>query len=879
MSADNVPDRRSGIRRNADDVEPEHYDWEAVDDGEQTLEDRLSSQHGLVLEAIPDWYVGMIHPAVAADPRSPAKPDRPHAEIYGHGDGVAQSVRDFTFDADAMVQSRLIVRWNDGYVLVPSSYVRVFEDETSLIRVDLLCWCGTTFTEDLGFIMSLYCSMEHVTPPYEYPCQRCGRPMLEGMPWYGTASMFCSTRCKRARDGVSLVAMREIYDDMCDVCGELVDDATAALFMVEPLNEWNADRIGLYRLAHRECLGGRQEAPHLDHLGREPLPNIARTGALERINQSQGEFYVAQSDKDYALIAQLLRKALPDVLPAMEEMSVDFGRVYIANFPLTGACIAAAALYPDPTADAHFDEIAASPLSEGAIAPGAVVELRSAMMGIGTALNAIAPRSLDRKALRSAAKVSDGRLFARALDYLIKAGRVFPTADGYSMTPDVESFEKPRPKEVQSDRAPVEPTLVNLARMSRVLGTDTYSFPHWQDDDPPVPTRTATVTEWSRTDQAQRPPGKAAIGVTASTTWLFTYSYSPSKTKIHSATIVGRDGVTLRRIDLSAKPRHWVARPDRQWITILDDDLTVWAYRADGELLDSVSLRAVPEVSAILRDPDANLWKFRCADFDLNSKTLVVTFDDAVWCLDTNGEIAWSWRMPQKPYPSGAWKADSTPEPVRRIAVDLGLRSDLTAREAAALLHEAQARAVSDAKGMGGTVARRSQVSRVADFLGELTPDRIEAAEFVDDRVIVSTSYGLNAEIERSGEIGRLWNTRSSFHPLGRIDGAVLGFTHGHFLKVADTALVRSEDRSPVKLESTPAPGADPTSVLMTAIGDPLAGAGWVATIADRTLTVASQDDWSSTAYELPSAPRAVVVLSGALRIHTNTQHALIPLP
>jgi len=119
MSADNVPDRRSGIRRNADDVEPEHYDWEAVDDGEQTLEDRLSSQHGLVLEAIPDWYVGMIHPAVAADPRSPAKPDRPHAEIYGHRDGVAQSVRDFTFDADAMVQSRLIVRWNDGYVLVP----------------------------------------------------------------------------------------------------------------------------------------------------------------------------------------------------------------------------------------------------------------------------------------------------------------------------------------------------------------------------------------------------------------------------------------------------------------------------------------------------------------------------------------------------------------------------------------------------------------------------------------------------------------------------------------------------------------------------------------------------------------------------------------
>ncbi|MCG7418554.1 MULTISPECIES: hypothetical protein [Microbacterium] len=143
----------------------------------------------------------------------------------------------------------------------------------------------------------------------------------------------------------------------------------------------------------------------------------------------------------------------------------------------------------------------------------------------------------------------------------------------------------------------------------------------------------------------------------------------------------------------------------------------------------------------------------------------------------------------------------------------------------------------------------------------------------------MSTSYGLNAEIERSGEIGRLWNTRSSFHPLGRIDGAVLGFADGHFLKVADTALVRSGDRSPVKLETTPAPGADPTSVLMTAIGDPLAGAGWVATIADRTLTVASQDDWSSTAYELPSAPRAVVVLSGALRIHTNTQHALIPLP
>lgn len=846
---------------------------------EETLEDRLASQRGLILEAIPEWYSGVIHPAVRVDPHPPAKPDRPHAEIYGHGDGVARSVREFAFDPDVIVRKRLIVRWKAGYILVPASYTRVFEDESGLIRVDLLCWCGKAFTEDLGLLNNLYCSMEHVTPEYEYPCQRCGRPMLEGTPWYGTTSMYCSTRCRRARDGVSLTAMREIYDGMCDVCGELVDEDTATLFTVEPTNEWNADRIGLYRLAHLSCLSERREAPHLDHLGQEPLPNIARTGALERINRSQGEFYSAQSDKNYALIAQLLRKALPDVLPAMLEMSVDFGRVYIANFPLAGACIAAAALYPDSTVDAHFEEIAASPLSAGAVAAGAVVDLRGAMMGIGSALSAVAPRSLDRKRLRSSAGVSDGRLFARALDYLIKAGRVFATADGYSMTPDVEPFEKPRPKEVQSDRAPVEPTLVNLARMPRVLGVDTYSFPHWRDDEPPVSARTIAVEDWSRTSQDERPPGKATVGVTSSTTWLFTYSLSPSKTQVHAATIVERDGETVRRIDLSAKPRYWVARPDREWITILDDDLTVWVYRADGELIDSVSLRTVPEVAAILREPDANVWKFRCADYDLTSRRLVITFDDSAWCLDSGGGIAWSWRMPQKPYPSGAWRGGDTPKQVRTIAVNLGLRADLTAREAAALLHEAQRQATGKSSGTGGTVARRSPAMRIADFLGQLTPDRIETAEFVGERVLLSTSYGLNAEVEGGGEIRRLWNTRSTFHPLCRTEGALLGFVHGNFIKVADNALVRSGHRLPVRLDTAPVPGADPTSILMSAVGAPLAGDRWVATIAENTISVASQAEWLSTAYELPSAPRAIVVLKRALRVHTNTQHTLIPLP
>ncbi|MDR7187022.1 hypothetical protein J2X85_004083 [Microbacterium trichothecenolyticum] len=863
---------------------PEYIDWESFEefeDVEESLEERLANQRRMILDAVPDWYGGAIHPTVATDPRPPAKPDRRHAELYGHGDGVARSEHEFTFDLDVIVRKRLVAHWGGGFVLVPASYVRVFEDADGLLSVDLLCWCGKEFTEDLGMLMHLYCSTEHAVPEHEYPCERCGRPMMAETPWYGTAYMFCSTRCKRARDGISLGAMREIYDDVCDVCGELVDDDTAALFMVEPLNEWNADRIGLYRLAHRACLGDHQEAPRLDHLGREPLPNIPRTGALERINQSQGEFYVAQSDKNYSLIAQLLRKALPDVLPAMLEMSVDFGRVYVANFPLTGPCVAAAALYPDPTVDAHFDEIAASPLSENAVAPGAVVELRRAMMGIGTALNGVAPRSLDRKMLRSAAGVSDGRLFARALDYLIKAGRVFATAGGYSMTPDVEPFEKPRPKEAPSDRAPVEPTLVNLARMPRVLGTDTYSFPHWREDEPPAPTRTIAVTDWSRTPQDQRPPGKSSVGVTASTTWLFTYSYSPSKTQVHAATVVGREGVTVRRIDLSAKPRHWVARSDREWMTILDEDLTVWVYRADGELIDSIALRTVTEVAAILSDPNSELWRFRCVDYDLQSRRVVFTFDDAAWCLSPDGEVIWAFRMPQKPYPSGAWRVGNTPPAVHRIAADIGLaRADLTAREAAALLHEAQQPGKSR-RGTSerGTVSRRSPVLRMADHLGALSADRIESTQFVGDLVLLSTSYGLNVEISVEGQVTRLWNSRSTFHPLGRTDGAVLGFVHGHFLKVADTALVRSGDRSPARLDETPAVGADPTSVVMSADGNPLAGERWVATLAENTLTVASNADWKSTAYELPSAPRAIVVLAGALRVHTNTEHALIPLP
>lgn len=612
------------------------------------------------------------------------------------------------------------------------------------------------------------------------------------------------------------------------------------------------------------------------------LQRHARWDEMSQFYEAQDAVVSAAARRDFAEAARHLPAVLPSLIDIAKKMRAQ-GSAAMTFDVLRGGSVAAAALHPNDDVDQMFASIAADPATPDPDVHKKMLTLRGTMAAVAKALQDEDGLATKNR-IRDCAGITDGRLLNQALTWLVKAGLLFEAAGGYSTTGRPAPTSRPvdiTPMQPAPATAPVPAALVHLLDHPRVAGPDTYAAERPQAALPVSPT-SVQVADLMATPTDLRPAGTAKIAVTAGTTWLLTYKHpAGAPARQWTATIYGQAGNPLRTVTLPAPVQSWSAGPDRDWVSILGDDLHLTVYRETGDRLTDIRLDQLPEVTDRLRNGGAG-WQVRVADHDITTGRTLVTFEDSVWMLDHGGQTTWGARVPEKVYPSGAWKPDEVPPEVRRRAVQLGLPEDLTAREAISYLSAndlipapfGTGRGVGDRA--GSTVARLEPGAELAEHLGEITPDRIEVGRLTHTGATISTRYALNADFDNDGQVTRLWNTAGTLNTLAEHGRRRIGATGRAIVEVTDH-IVLTEATVPARVgdrSGSPSPVHD----LATAAGDTIAGPGWVARLDGPTLTVVTDHDRTPRTYQLPKKPSALVVQENHLRAHIGAKHALIPL-
>ncbi|WP_434161378.1 hypothetical protein [Clavibacter michiganensis] len=612
--------------------------------------------------------------------------------------------------------------------------------------------------------------------------------------------------------------------------------------------------------------------------GEELVSRLRKELGFGMFVQAQDEVIAAAMQRDFVQAARLLPQVLPFLIDSTKRLRE---QGWATSFDvLRGGPLAAAALYPNEDVDRMLADIAADPATPDPAVHQKMLLLRKAMVAAAKALQEEGGPATKAR-IRERAGVTDGRLLSRALDWLVKAGLMFEVNGEYSTqgrpapsAPPVDILSVAASVSVSAMSA----TLIHLLDYPRVAGPDTYvsSPPQLALPGVAIP---LTVNDLVPTPMDLRPAGTARIAMTAGTTWLLTYKQPASAlARLWTATIMGASGNLLRVLPLPAPVQSWSAGPDRNWVSVLSDDLHLRVYREGGELVTEIPLGRVPEISIRLAAGGAP-WQLRVADHDLATGRTLVTFDDAVWLLGGDSRARWGVRVPEKAYPSGAWKPDEVPAAVRRLAVELGLPADLTAREAISYLsangivadHSAAAN-----DGDGFSVEPRNPAAELLEELGELTLDRIESGRLTSTGATISTAYALNVDLNDDGEVARLWNTDSTLKTLSEQDRSRVGTTRRAIVEVTDDVFT-SGAAVPARVgDRSGAPS--PAHVLAIAAGDVVAGHGWIARLDGALLTVVSGQDRNTRTYQLPKKPSALVRHGSQLRVHIGAKHALIPL-
>ncbi|WIB65682.1 hypothetical protein [Curtobacterium sp. MCBD17_040] len=576
----------------------------------------------------------------------------------------------------------------------------------------------------------------------------------------------------------------------------------------------------------------------------------------------------ALAERRYADAAQLLMPSLELALPPYSTS----GGSGIAMVPeaLSSRGLAAAALYPNEQVDALLRRISSAENSPQVSAYSKMLDLRAAMRAV---LTAVAAGVSARKEVQAQAGL-DGRAFVRAVQWLVKAGELFEDGATLSLHGRPPASAPPmeqQPVESASPSVP-EPQLVDLNTLPRVLGGDTYASSR---EDPLTLARVPELVPaaaFAATPAPLRPLGQARALTTQHMAWLLTYKQSASERRRQwTASLIDRNGNPLRPLTLPAPLRSTVSGLDRDWVCIVDDDLHLRVYREGGELIVDVGLRQrMPNLPADL-DP----WTVR-ADYDVRTDRFAVVVRDTVWVGDESGRVLWGRRVPGKVYPSGSWAAGQTPSTVRVVASHLGLRNDLTAREAVSYL---ESEGLTDRR---AALAGTSPARVLHEHLGEVTPDAIMEVRFTADRLLtVSTKYGLNVDLTVDGDAARLWDTGDALRVLVDDGTSRTSVTRTAVVRVAGEVIVTGSGNGNgmTAAASTAALRPDPTYEIADVLGEAVAGDGWVARTEGTTVSIVDTSSGAVAAYLLPKKPSAVVPTPDGLRVHVGAKHTVLPLP
>lgn len=622
-------------------------------------------------------------------------------------------------------------------------------------------------------------------------------------------------------------------------------------------------------------------------------------------------FQEAVRRRDYALAAQAQKLTLPIMEAAIREIPFLY-RDARASLPLIERVgIAVAALNPDAEVEEMFERLSKSPLLGSRVESGAVARARSLVERIAEVV-ATNP-GLSRQRLREIVKPVDAREFSRLLDYMAKGAYIHESGATYTL--HRTSVPKQPTTPFRHGKEPFSGPVIDLSALPRALGKDIYDRAAERNDETrpgdeiaattPMLAGDAVRSEFGayrieRVPKALKLAGTARGAVLRGATWLFTFKRPASAPHANfTATILDHQGRVIRLLELPHTAERWSAQPDRTWISIFDSDLTIHVYREDGEPLLSIPLAGNPDIEAELaragypglgEERDVK-YQFRSFDFDPVRGQVVFTLFDVAWCATIEGNMLWSLRAPCKAYPSGAWQASAVPRAVASAAGRLGLRRDLSSREAAAYLHarglvhldysslwsyplRAESSTGNLAIEAGGS-SRDRQTLR--SHMGELTIDRIEKAQFTDSGVSLSTGYGLNVEVGDDGGIRQLWNSAGTLNTLISAGGGRIGTIGRLLVSVAETVIVvgtSAEHRSGPDMHSS----GDLSHILGELDGTAIAGPDWVAGRTGSTITIASAPGWSPVVYSLPIKSTAFYPVGDHLRIHMGTFWAIVPI-
>ena len=621
---------------------------------------------------------------------------------------------------------------------------------------------------------------------------------------------------------------------------------------------------------------GEEEATRLANIHHEDRRRAEFRETVEQpYFEVQDVIFAALEQRNYRTVAL----ELPVLLSLISAYSSE---ARLRSWPLPtfdGALLASASMFGSIEVDRLLETVSDASDSPVPAAYRNMVDLRNSMNLI---MEALQGGPLDRNALRALSGVS-GRIYSRALGWLVKAEQVYENEGAFSLEGREPAKTRPiRPLDdlpAKSTRQRVTAALVDLNKYPRLPGDDPYRIQASQT--PALRSHALNVleSELQVTPGELRISGSATTLTTSNTSWLLTYKQPiGSKWRVWSAALFDADGLYLKRVDLPGGMLRWAAGPDRQYVVVLGADFELRIFHETGELIRDLDISSIDEIAERLEE---GVWMLRAIDHDFESGHTIVSFNDSFWVADQDSNILWGARFPQKVYPSGAWAPGMTPTAVTDIAVSAGLRPDLSAREAvsaldaAGLLSNAHSPAINTPTSQSRQIARKSSVSGLLDYLGEITPDRIEAVRRTKSGWTASSAYGMNVDFDRHGSILRMWNTKHAIYTQSELAHSRLASTGAAVLHIADEVFVLSGGAVLVK-DGDQSVDPSPARELALLEGVVVSRSGWIAAQDGTTINVYDDKTASVVSFTFPKRPSAIVPTKRGMRIHIGTRHTEI---